>query len=153
MSHYFQFFDVTLLPIHLVGVLQQDSLSSNPRTAIPGWKSEWFLPFCVITIFFGMELVHFTLNSWTEAENVHLVFYRVRQKYLIILQNRFEWNRWRGEFVLERSSSETQSISVAMERWSVEHRAFAVETYFKNDSVLTQRIFRRHFNIHRNECP
>jgi hypothetical protein len=26
-----------------------------------------------------------------------------------------------------------------MERWSVEHRAFAVETYFKNnDSVLTQ---------------
>jgi len=47
------------------------------------------------------------------------------------LQNSFEWNRWRGEFVLERSSSETQSISVAMERWSVEHRAFAVETYFK----------------------
>jgi transposase-like protein len=40
-----------------------------------------------------------------------------------------------------------------MERWSVEHRAFAVETYFKNkDSVvLTQRIFRRHFNIHRND--
>jgi hypothetical protein len=34
-----------------------------------------------------------------------------------------------------------------MERWSVEHRAFVVETYFKNnDSVLTQRIFRRHFN-------
>ena len=80
--------------------------------------------------------------------------YRVRQKYLTILQNSSEWNRWRGEFVLERPSSETQSISVAMERWSVEHRAFAVETYFKNiDSVLTQRIFRRHFNIHRNECP
>jgi len=49
--------------------------------------------------------------------------YRVRQKYLMILQNSFEWNRWRGEFVLERSSSEAQSISVAMERWSVEHRA------------------------------
>jgi hypothetical protein len=31
-----------------------------------------------------------------------------------------------------------------MERWSVEHRAFAVETYFKNnDSVVTRRIFRR----------
>jgi len=30
-----------------------------------------------------------------------------------------------------------------MERWSVEYRAFAVETYFKNDSVLTQKIFRR----------
>jgi len=57
--------------------------------------------------------------------------YRVRQKYLTILQIRSEWNRWRGEFVLERSSSETQSISVAMERWSVEHRAFAVEIYFK----------------------
>jgi len=41
-----------------------------------------------------------------------------------------QWNVWRGEFVLERPSSETQSISVAMERWSVEHRAFAVETYF-----------------------
>jgi hypothetical protein len=55
------------------------------------------------------------------------------------LQNSFEWNRWGGEFVLERSSSETQSISVAMERWSVEYRAFAVETHFKNnDSVLTQ---------------
>jgi hypothetical protein len=51
-------------------------------------------------------------------------------------------------------SSETQSISVAMERWSVEHWAFAVETYFENnDSVVTQRIFCQHFNIHRNECP
>jgi len=66
----------------------------------------------------------------------------------------FECNRWRRKFVLERSFSETQNISVAMERWSVEHRDFAVETIFKNnDSVLTQRIFRRHFNIHRNECP
>jgi len=81
--------------------------------------------------------------------------YRVRQKYLTILQNSCEWNRWRGEFVLERPSSETQSISVAMERWSVEHRAFAVETIFKNNDsfVVTQLIFRRHFDIHRNECP
>jgi len=79
--------------------------------------------------------------------------YRVRQKYLTILQHSCEWNRWRGEFVLERSSSDTQSISVAMERWSVEHRAFAVEMIFKNNySVLTQLIFRRYFNIHRNEC-
>ena len=81
--------------------------------------------------------------------------YRVRQKYLTILQNSSEWNRWRGEFVLERPSSETQSISVAMERWSVEHRVFAVETIFKNNDsvVVTQLIFRRHFNIQRNECP
>ena len=73
---------------------------------------------------------------------------------MMIWQNSSEWNRWCGEFVLERSSSATQSISVAMEHWSVEHRAFAVETYLKNnDSVLTQGIFRQHFNIHKNECP
>ena len=37
-----------------------------------------------------------------------------------------------------------------MECWSVEHQSFAVETYFKNNDrvVLTQWIFRRHFNIH-----
>jgi hypothetical protein len=41
-----------------------------------------------------------------------------------------------------------------MEHWSAEHRAFAVEAYFKNnDSVLTQRIFRRHFSINRNKYP
>ena len=83
---------------------------------------------------------------------IYKTLYRVWRKYLTILQHSCEWNHWRGEFVLERSSSETQSISVA--RWSVEHRAFAVETIFKNnDSVLTQRIFRQHFNIQWNECP
>ena len=86
-----------------------------------------------------MHLVGFTVE-----------IYRVRQKYLTILQNSCERNRWRGKFVLERPCSETQSISVATERWSVEHRAFAVKKYLKknNDSVVTQRIFRRHFNIH-----
>jgi hypothetical protein len=86
---------------------------------------------------------------------IDYVNYRVRQKYLTILKNSCEWNRLRGEFVLERSSSETQSISVAVERWSVERRAFAVEVIFKNNDsvVVTQFIFRRHFNIHRNECP
>ena len=81
--------------------------------------------------------------------------YRLRQKYLTILQSSCEWNRWREEFVLERPANEAQRISVAMERWSVEHRAFAVETYFKNNDsvVVTQRIFRRHYNIHRNDCP
>jgi hypothetical protein len=59
------------------------------------------------------------------------LLYRVWQKYLTILRNSCEWNRWRGELVLERSSSETQSISFAKERWSVEHRAFAVEKYLK----------------------
>jgi hypothetical protein len=82
------------------------------------------------------------------------MYCRVWQKYLTILQNSFEWNHWHGEFVLEHCSSETQSISVAMESWSVEHWAFAVETIIKNNnSVLTQRIFRRHFSIYRNECP
>jgi hypothetical protein len=57
--------------------------------------------------------------------------YRVWQKYLTILQNSCEWNRWCGEFFLERSSSEIQSFSVAMERWSVDHRVFAMEMYFK----------------------
>lgn len=40
-------------------------------------------------------------------------------------------------------------VSVAMEQWSGEHRAFVVETYFKSgDSVVaTQRQFRRHFNV------
>jgi hypothetical protein len=91
-----------------------------------------------------------------EGKQGMISMYRVRQKCLTIWQSSCEWNRWLGEFVLERScsSSETQSISVAMERWSVEHRAFAVAMYFKNNgSVLTQGIFRRHFNIHRNECP
>jgi len=57
--------------------------------------------------------------------------YRVRQKYLTIWQHGCEWNRWHEEFVLERPSSENQSISVAMERWCVEYRVFAVETIFK----------------------
>ncbi|KAJ4430705.1 hypothetical protein ANN_19296 [Periplaneta americana] len=33
--------------------------------------------------------------------------------------------------------------------WSTEHRAFAVETYFKNNEppISVQRIFRRHFQL------
>jgi len=61
-------------------------------------------------------------------------------------QHSCEWSCWHKEFVFERPSSETQSISVAMERWSVQHRAFAVETYLKNNDsvILTQRIFHQH---------
>jgi hypothetical protein len=79
--------------------------------------------------------------------------YRVCQKYLTIWQHSCEWNRWRGEFVLERPSSETQSTSLAMERGSVKHGAFAVETNLKNNDsvVVTQRTFCWHFNIHRND--
>ena len=69
----------------------------------------------------------------------HLVFLWEREQvcemytwvnYLTIWQHSCEWNPWSGEFVLERPSSEAQSISIAMKCWSVEHRAFAVETYF-----------------------
>ena len=40
-----------------------------------------------------------------------------------------------------------------MQSWSVEHRAFAVGTYLKNnDSVVaTKRAFLRYVNIHRND--
>jgi hypothetical protein len=75
------------------------------------------------------------------ASMLYRVIYGVRQKYLMIWQHSCEWNRWCGEFVLERPSSETQSILVAMERWSVEDQSFAVETYLKNnDCVLTRDI-------------
>jgi hypothetical protein len=40
-----------------------------------------------------------------------------------------------------------------MECWSVEHWAFTVEKYFKNNDsvVVSQQIFRQHFNIHQND--
>jgi hypothetical protein len=36
-----------------------------------------------------------------------------------------------------------------MQRWSEEHRAFAVETFFKNNdsATVTQSVFRRHFDM------
>ena len=39
-----------------------------------------------------------------------------------------------------------------MERWTVQQCAFAVETYFNNNDclVVTQRIFRCHFNLSRH---
>jgi len=44
------------------------------------------------------------------------------------------------------------AISVAMDQWTAQHRAFVVEAYFKNggSAVTTQRLFRRHFNIPRH---
>jgi len=97
---------------------------------------------------------HFNLQSSTTKLETRVKVYTGSGRNKWRFCKTVEWNRWRGEFVLERSSSETRSISVAMECWSAEHRAFTVEVYLKNnDSVLTQRIFRRHFHIHRNECP
>ena len=43
------------------------------------------------------------------------IIYRVPQKYLTILQQNCEWNRWRAEFIVERPSNETQSTSAAMD--------------------------------------
>jgi len=36
-----------------------------------------------------------------------------------------------------------------MQRWSEGHRAFAVETFFRNNdsATVTQRVLRRHFDI------
>jgi len=44
------------------------------------------------------------------------------------------------------------AISVAMEQWTAQYRAFVVEAYFKNgdSAITTQRLFRRHFNITRH---
>ena len=49
--------------------------------------------------------------------------------------------------------STAHSISVAMERWSAQQRAFVLETFFKNNEsvIVTQRAFRRHFSVHRND--
>ena len=46
-----------------------------------------------------------------------------------------------------------QAISVAMEQWTAQRRAFVVEAYFKNgdSAVTTQRLFRIHFNIPRHD--
>ena len=46
------------------------------------------------------------------------------------------------------------AISVAMEQWTAQHRAFVVEAYFKNDdsTVTSQRLFRTHFNVPRHGC-
>ena len=40
-------------------------------------------------------------------------------------------------------------ISLAMEQWTAQYRAFVLEAYFKNDNstVTTQRLFRRPLNI------
>jgi hypothetical protein len=77
--------------------------------------------------------LHRASNRYSSYVNITAVYYRVRQKNLTILQHCCEWYSWRGEVVLERPSSKTQNISVAMERWSVQQRAFAMETYLKNN--------------------
>ena len=111
----------------LVRIHQRNSFSRNDVNSVGVLNSDAANVLVIAGRLTQLHLLHRAYGA----------FYGVRQKYLTILQNSCEWNRWRGEFGLERSSSKTQSISVAMERWSVEHRAFAVETYLKNnDSVL-----------------
>jgi hypothetical protein len=103
------------------------------------WKTIYIKYRIGVVMYFDVctvHLVQFIIWRPTKVQ-VHVLvwiinntLYRVRQKYLTIWQHSCEWNRWHGEFVLESPSSETQSISVAMQCWSVQHRAFAVETYF-----------------------
>jgi hypothetical protein len=54
--------------------------------------------------------------------------------------------RWRSETHIAGYSG--LKPSVIMHRWLEEHRAFAVETFFKNNgsTTVTQRVFRRHFD-------
>jgi hypothetical protein len=75
----------------------------------------------------------YTVYNLSVRHETHVgqFIFRGGQKNLTILQNICEWNRWRGELVIERSSSDTQSISVAMERWFVEHRALCCGYLFK----------------------
>ena len=90
---------------------------------------------------------------YSEPASFNVNFYDQENfKSNTLLRLNCKWTCWRGEFVLECPSSETQSISVTMEHWSVEYPDFGVETYFKNNDsvVVTQRIFRRHFIIHWN---
>lgn len=41
-----------------------------------------------------------------------------------------------------------------MPRWTAEHRAFAVKTFYKNNNsyILTRRLFRNHFHVNRNDA-
>ena len=73
--------------------------------------------------------------------------YKFRQKYLTIWQHSCEWNRWGGEFVFERPSSETLYSPC-----SAGVKSFGQTVVKNNDSVvLTQWKFCLHFNINRND--
>ena len=52
------------------------------------------------------------------------------------------------EDVLWSTSGVSRRNTATVKRWLAEQRAFAVETYFRNNDsvVMTQRIFRRHFS-------
>ena len=56
-----------------------------------------------------------------------------------------------GDLPTPPENSTEGSVSVAMQQWNVEQRVFAVEQFFRNnDSVVTVRLFRRHFNVARD---
>ena len=80
------------------------------------------------------------------------LIYRARQKQLddLNLAPCRHLCRWRGEIHIAGQS--VLKPSAIMQRQSEEHRAFSVETFFKNNdsATATQRVFRRHFDIGRN---
>jgi len=59
---------------------------------------------------------------------------------------------WGGVMHPRSAGSWLHAISVAMEQWTAQYRAFIVEAYFKNDdsAVTTQGLFRIHFKIPRH---
>ena len=83
---------------------------------------------------------------------LYIYIYRVEQKQLddLNLAPCRHLCRWRG--VTHIAGQSGLQPSVMMERWSEEHRAFVVETFFINNysATVMQRDFRRHFDIGRN---
>jgi len=99
------------------------------------WKMLWT---CHLTSYRMNVFSHDTLCSLVENSSIlmeavcfsEVLLHVQGPAEISIWQHSCEWNHWCGEFVIEHPSSETQSISVAMQGWSVEHQTFAVETYF-----------------------
>jgi hypothetical protein len=60
---------------------------------------------------------------------------------------------WGGVMQPRSVASWFHAISVAMEQWTVQHRSFVAEAYFKNgDSAITTQLFHRHFSIPCHGC-
>jgi len=89
-------------------------------------------------------------NLYTACKiEIAVQMYRVRQKNLMVFKSCYIGNRvgWGNANV----ASWFHAISVAMEQWTTQHRAFIVEAYFKNsDSAITTWLFCRYFNIPRH---
>jgi len=73
-------------------------------------------------------------------QSTRAVLYRAWQKNLMVFKPRCIGNCvvWCGVMQPRSVASWFHAISVAMEQWTAQNRAFAVEAYFKNgDSAIT----------------